>query len=134
MILATIVCLSIIFVVFILIRNKRSKFPESLKGMKITRCDDLITEREVYIATHRDPQTSKFIHEAYYRDDGSVCKQVLYRQPYGIMYFGEGSLRLVPKRVALQFLDAIQEGKSPVIEFQNVEGNTEDDTKDSPEK
>jgi hypothetical protein len=88
----------------------------------------------MYIAAYGDLQMRKFIYETYYRDDGSVCKQVLYRQPYGVMYFGEGDLRLVPKRVAVQFLDAIQEGKSPVIELHDVEGNTEDDAKDSLKK
>ncbi len=134
MIIAAIVILSIIFIIFILIRNMRSKLPDYLKGKKITRCTDLITEREVYIATHRNQQTKQFVHEAFYRDDGSVCKQVLYRQPYGIMYFGEGRLRLVPKQTAFRFLEAVREGKNPVIDSYQREGATEEDGKDSPEK
>jgi hypothetical protein len=134
MIIAAIVILSIIFIVFILIRNRRSKLPDYLKGKKTASCTDLITEREVYIATHRDQQTKQFIHEAFYRDDGSVCRQLIYRQPYGIMYFDEGNLRLVPKRIAIQLLDSIREGKNPNIDFYRREGKTEKDAKDSPEK
>ena len=50
------------------------------------------------------------------------------------MYFGEGNLRQVQKRITIQFLDTIREGKNPNIDFHQREGKTEEDAKDSPEK
>ena len=131
MIIAAIVILAIIFIMFMLRRNRRSKLPDYLKGKRIQKCRDLITEREVYITTHRDAETRKFIHQAYFCDDGSVCEQALYQQPYGILYFGEGNLRMVPRRVARECLDAIARGQKPIIAFHRVDGESKEDEIDS---
>jgi hypothetical protein len=121
MIIAAAAILAIVFILLLLRSNRRSKLPAYLKGKKVEKIRDLITEREVYIATYRDQETRKFIHQAYYCDDGTECEHVLYQQAYGIMYCGEGNLRLVPKRVAREFLEAIAQGRKPVIEFNRLE-------------
>jgi hypothetical protein len=117
MIFAAVAILVIVFILLLLRRNRRSKLPEYLKGKKVEKTLDLITEREVYIATHRDLETRDFIHKAYFCDDGTECEHVLYQQAYGIMYCGGGNLRLVPKKVAREFLEAIAQGRKPIIEF-----------------
>jgi hypothetical protein len=127
MIIAAVAILAIAFILLLLRRNRRSKLPDYLKGKKVEKILDLITEREVYIATYRDHETREFVHQAYFCDDGNECEHVLYQQAYGIMYCGGGNLRLVPKRVAREFLEAISQGRKPVIEFhRRGEGENEE--------
>ena len=132
-IIAAIVILAIIFILFMLRRNRRSKLPDYLKGKRIQKCKDLITEREVYITSHRDAETREFIYQAYFCDDGTACEQALYQQAYGVMYFGEGNLRVIPRKVAREFLDAIARGQKPVIGFRRSEGKNKEDERDSSE-
>jgi hypothetical protein len=117
MIIAAVAILVLIFIVLLLRKNWRSKLPDYLKGKKVQKTRDLITKRDVYIATYRDGDTGEFVHNAYYCDDGTECEHVLYQQPYGIMYCGGGSLRVVPKHVAREFMDTVAQGRKPDIEF-----------------
>jgi hypothetical protein len=124
-IVLVVVILGIGFIIFILRMNRYSKRPEYLKGKKVDKYTDLITQKEVYIATSKDPVTKQFIHEAYYTENGDVCKQALYRQAYGIVYFGEGRLRMVPRSVAEKYLRAVREGKSPVLDLGKIQKTNE---------
>ncbi len=123
MIIAVIVVVALVFLIVILRRNRASKRPAYLQGKKFDRYTDLITNRDVYIACARDPQTKKLINKAYFVEDGGTCERVLYRQAYGFLYFSEGVIRAIPKRIALQFLQAVSEGKNPDIDFhRHIEG------------
>lgn len=120
MILAVIAILSVVFVFILLRKNRQSRLPEYLRGKKVDRYDDLITDRKIYIASHRDPRTRKYIHEAYYAEDGSTCKKALYRMLYGFVYYEEGELKMVPQDMGYAFLRAVREGKDPGFEFHNT--------------
>jgi hypothetical protein len=117
MIFAVVAILAIVSIVLLLRGNWKSKLPDYLKGKKVQKARDLITERDVYVATHRDRETGKFVHTAYYCDDGSECEHVLYQQPYGIMYCGQGNLRVVPRKAAQEFLEAVAQGRNPDTDF-----------------
>jgi len=116
-IIVAIIAVALVFIVVVLRRNRASKRPAYLKGKKVDRYTDLITNRDVYIACERDQQTRKFINKAYFVEDGSICEKVLYRQAYGFLYFSEGVIHAIPKRIALQYLQAVSEGKNPDINF-----------------
>jgi hypothetical protein len=116
-VIAAIVIIALVIIIIMLRRNKASKRPEFLRGKKVDRYTDLITNRDVYIACTRDPQKKKYVNEAYFVEDGAVCEQALYRQVYGFLYFSEGVIRVIPKRIALQFLQALSEGRNPDINF-----------------
>jgi hypothetical protein len=64
-IVLVVIILGIGFIIFVLRMNRYSKRPEYLRGKKIDKYTDLITQKEVYIATSKDPHTKQFIHEAY---------------------------------------------------------------------
>lgn len=117
MVVAAVVVLSVLFIAWILVRNKRSKLPGYLQGKKVGRYEDLITDRPIYIATYKDPGTRKFVHQAYYAEDGSPCPVAICRLYYGFMYVGEGMLRMVPKKLVLDYLQAVQEGRTPEFRF-----------------
>ena len=117
MVIAVITVIALAVLIIMLRRNRASKRPEYLRGKKVDRYTDLITDRDVYIACTRDPETRKYVNEAYFVDDGSTCERALYRQVYGFLYFSEGVIRVIPKRIALQFLQALSEGRNPDINF-----------------
>jgi len=116
-VVAVILVVAVVVVIIMLRRNRASKRPEHLRGKKVDRYTDLITNRDVYIACTRDMQTRKFINEAYFVEDDATCERALYRQAYGFLYFSEGVIRAIPKRIALQFLQAASQGRNPDIDF-----------------
>lgn len=134
MIVLVVIILGIGFIIFVLRMNRYSKRPEYLKGKKIDKYTDLITQKEVYIATSKDPHTKQFIHEAYYAENGDVCTQALYRQAYGIVYFGEGNLRMVPRSAVEKYLRAVREGKSPTIDLGKTQNANKSKKKPNPPK
>jgi len=117
LIIAAIVVVALALTIIMFRTNRASKRPEYLRGKKADRYTDLITNRDVYIACTRDPKTKKLINEAYFVEDGATCERALYRQIYGFLYFSEGVIRVIPKRIALQYLQAATEGKNPDINF-----------------
>ncbi|GEM_PF-2709500 len=122
---------AVYFAIYIHRRKRQEKLPEYLRGKKFDRYEDLITSREVYVASFKDPEKRAFVHEAFFAEDGRTCTRALIRNVYGFMYYGDGILRMVPKSISLKFLQALKEGKNPSFLFkengeEKGEGNGED--------
>jgi hypothetical protein len=71
-----------------------------------------MTERDVYIAMNKEPESKQYVNEAFYVDDGSRCERALYKHAFGYVYFEKGASRNVPERVALDLLKHIQNVKT----------------------
>jgi hypothetical protein len=108
MIILLIVVLIIIFFIVLVIRRDHSQLPYNLKGKRVRKYIDLLTERDVYIAVKREKASKRYINEAFYVDDGSTCEQALYKKAYGYVYFEKGEVKIVSKSFAFDLLTRIQ--------------------------
>lgn len=112
MLILAAVMLAAASIIILLVKNKRSKLPEYLKGSHADRYTDLMTERPVYIAAKKNPETGKCVNEAYYADDGSKCVQALTRQDYGFLYYENGEVKIMHKKLAYELLERIRNVKT----------------------
>ena len=108
MIILLIVVLILIFFIVLVIRKDHSQLPHNLKGKRVRKYIDLLTESYVYIAVKRERESKQYINEAFYADDGSTCEQALYKRAYGYVYFEKGEVKIVSKRFAFDLLTRIQ--------------------------
>ncbi len=112
MIIAVIVILGFIILIILLKRYRLARLPEFLRDKNVTRYKDIITDRDVYVASYKDKESKKYITMAYFADDETVCKMAIFKEPYGFMMYENGKLSVVPKGYVIGLLERLGKIKS----------------------
>jgi len=114
MIILIIVILGGLFALLLVIKNRRSSLLEHLRGGRVRKYTDLVTNRDFYNVSKRDRINKTFMNEAYNEDDATPCVRPLCRQTYGFLHYENGALRVVPKSYALNLLERIRNVKTDI--------------------
>ncbi len=122
MVVAVIIIISLILAIIFLRRYRLSKLPEFLRGKSVSKYKDIITERDVYIASSKEKVTKKYITQAYFVDDHTICRRAIFKQPYGYMLYEDGKLSVVPKGYVISLLERIKKEKAN----DNITDNTDE--------